>query len=44
MSIVLSAVISVNSGCWYIVFNILMLKVTMLKVILPLSKFGLISN
>ena len=41
MSILCSTVNTVSSGSWFIVFKVLTLKVTMLKMILHLSKFGL---
>ena len=41
ISLFLSAADTVSSGCWFIIFNVLTLKVAMLKALLPLSKFGL---
>ena len=41
MSLFLLAADAVTSGSWFIVFHVLVLKIAMLTVILPLSKFGL---
>ena len=44
VQIFLSAADAVSSGSWFIVFNVLTLKVAILKVILPLNKFALCST